>query len=208
MRGCGGIRVAGAMLLASLAPALAAVRQAAPPPAAAAPRLDQVLPVDPAVRIGRLPNGISYYIRKNGRPEKRVALRLAVQAGSVLEDEDQRGLAHFLEHMNFNGSEHFKPGELVAYLESIGARFGADAWSVETPDCRSIRRAVDWFVPYLTGAKPWAWRQAKPFDATATIPSLAACARRFPGEGYEDAIRKAGPLPPDHRYRLLYDVTD
>jgi hypothetical protein len=88
------------------------------------------------------------------------------------------------------------------------ARCGADAWSVETPDGRSIRRAVDWFIPYLTGAKPWAWRQAKPFDATATIPSLAACARRFPGEGYEDAIRKAGPLSPDHRYRLLYDVTE
>jgi len=89
--------------------------------------LDQALPVDPAVRIGTLPNGMTYYVRKNGRPENRVALRLAVKAGSILEDEDQRGLAHFLEHMNFNGSEHFKPGELVAYLESIGARFGADA---------------------------------------------------------------------------------
>jgi zinc protease len=107
----------------------AAVPQAAqaPAPAAAPVRLDQALPVDPAVRIGQLPNGITYYVRKNGRPEKRVALRLAVKAGSILEDEDQRGLAHFLEHMNFNGSEHFKPGELVAYLESIGARFGADA---------------------------------------------------------------------------------
>ena len=90
-------------------------------------RLDQALPIDPAVRIGTLPNGMTYYVRKNGRPENRVALRLAVKAGSILEDEDQRGLAHFLEHMNFNGSEHFKPGELVAYLESIGARFGADA---------------------------------------------------------------------------------
>jgi zinc protease len=127
MKGCGGILVAGAMLLASQAPAAPAVPQAAPAPAAASARLDQVLSVDPAVRIGRLPNGIAYYIRRNGRPEKRVALRLAVKAGSVLEDDDQRGLAHFLEHMNFNGSEHFKPGELVAYLESIGARFGADA---------------------------------------------------------------------------------
>ena len=111
----------GAALLATASP------QTAPPPPAAPIRLDQALPVDPAVRIGRLPNGITYYIRKNGRPENRVALRLAVKAESVLEDEDQLGLAHFLEHMNFNGSQNFKPGELVAYLESIGARFGADA---------------------------------------------------------------------------------
>ena len=124
-------RFVGMVIVAAplLAPAASAVPQAAQAPAApaAAARLDQALPVDPDVRIGRLPNGITYYVRKNGRPEKRVALRLAVKAGSVLEDDDQRGLAHFLEHMAFNGSEHFKPGELVAYLESIGARFGADA---------------------------------------------------------------------------------
>ena len=66
----------------------------------------------------------SYFIRQNGRPANRVSLRLAVNAGSMQEDPDQRGLAHFIEHMAFNGSEHFKPGELVAFLESIGARFG------------------------------------------------------------------------------------
>ena len=114
-------------VLGSTALALAAWPQAAPATIAPPVRLDEALSLDPAVRVGRLPDGITYYIRKNGRPEKRVSLRLAVKAGSVLEDEDQRGLAHFLEHMSFNGSEHFKPGELVAYLESIGARFGADA---------------------------------------------------------------------------------
>jgi zinc protease len=98
-------------------------------PAAAATtyRLEDPLPLDPAVRRGRLPNGMSYYIRRNERPEHRVALRLAVDAGSVLEQDDQRGLAHLLEHMAFNGSKHFAPGELVGFLESIGARFGADA---------------------------------------------------------------------------------
>jgi zinc protease len=111
--------------MASAAPAWSVRPQTAPAPASA--RLDEALPFDPAVRTGRLPNRITYYIRKNGRPENRVALRLAVKAGSVLEEEDQRGLAHFLEHMSFNGSANFKPGELVAYLESIGARFGADA---------------------------------------------------------------------------------
>jgi zinc protease len=82
------------------------------------------LPLDPAVRSGTLPNGLRWFIRRNSRPEKRAALRLAVKAGSIDEDDDQRGLAHVLEHMAFNGTAHFKPGELVAYLESIGARFG------------------------------------------------------------------------------------
>jgi zinc protease len=82
------------------------------------------LPLDPAIRTGTLANGLTYFIRKNGRPEKRAMLRLAVKAGSMNEDDDQRGLAHVLEHMAFNGSAHFKPGELVSYLESIGARFG------------------------------------------------------------------------------------
>jgi zinc protease len=94
--------------------------QAIPPELA----LDRTLPVDPAVRAGRLPNGIRYFIRHNARPEKRVAMRLAVDAGAIQEDPNQRGLAHFLEHMAFNGTQNFKPGELVAFLESIGARFG------------------------------------------------------------------------------------
>jgi len=69
-----------------------------------------VLPLDPAIRTGRLPNGLKFYIRKNGRPEKRVSLRLAVKAGSIQENDDQLGLAHLIEHMAFNGSEHFKSG--------------------------------------------------------------------------------------------------
>src|SRR5215203_3950772 len=88
-------------------------------PAASVP-----LPLDPAIRTGTLPNGLTYFIRKNARPEKRAMLRLAVQAGSIDEADDQRGLAHLLEHMAFNGSTHFRPGELVSYLESVGARFG------------------------------------------------------------------------------------
>src|SRR5687768_11034140 len=82
------------------------------------------LPLDPAIRTGTLPNGLTYFIRHNPRPEDRLMLRLAVKAGSIDEADDQRGLAHVLEHMAFNGSARFKPGELVAYLESIGAQFG------------------------------------------------------------------------------------
>ncbi len=88
------------------------------------PPLDSVLPVDGAITVGRLPNGVTYYIRRNARPERRVLLRLAVKTGSVFEADDQRGLAHMLEHMAFNGTAHFKPGELVSYFESAGARFG------------------------------------------------------------------------------------
>ncbi len=82
------------------------------------------LPFDSAVTTGTLPNGLEYYIRKNTRPEKRVSLQLAVKAGSVDEENDQRGLAHFLEHMAFNGTRRFKPGELIAMLESTGTRLG------------------------------------------------------------------------------------
>lgn len=86
--------------------------------------LDRTLPIDSAVKTGKLPNGITYFIRENKRPANRVAMRLAVNAAAIQEDDNQRGLAHFIEHMAFNGSEHFKPGELVSFLESIGARFG------------------------------------------------------------------------------------
>ena len=84
------------------------------------------LPVDPAVRIGTLPNGLRYYVRRNPKPEDRVELRLVVNAGSILEDDDQQGLAHFVEHMAFNGTTHFQRNDVVKYLESIGVRFGAD----------------------------------------------------------------------------------
>jgi zinc protease len=84
------------------------------------------IPIDPQVRLGRLENGLTYYVRPNGEPENRAELRLVVNAGSVLEDEDQLGLAHFLEHMAFNGTERFEKQEIVDYLESIGMSFGPD----------------------------------------------------------------------------------
>src|SRR5688572_5692197 len=84
------------------------------------------LPVSPLVKVGKLPNGLSYYLQKNGRPEKKLELRLVVKAGSILEDDDQQGMAHMLEHMAFNGSARFKKHDLVSYLQSIGVQFGAD----------------------------------------------------------------------------------
>jgi zinc protease len=89
-------------------------------------QLEQPIPVDPLIRIGKLQNGMTYYIRKNSLPEKRVELRLAVNAGSVLEDDDQQGLAHFVEHMAFNGTKNFAKNDLVDYLQSVGVQFGPE----------------------------------------------------------------------------------
>jgi zinc protease len=86
---------------------------------------DAALPTDPSVRSGVLENGLAWYVEENALPETRAELRLVVKVGSVVEDDDQRGLAHFIEHMAFNGSEHFKGNGLIDYMESIGMDFGA-----------------------------------------------------------------------------------
>ena len=82
------------------------------------------IPPDPAVITGMLENGLTYFIHENDQPENRVELRLVVNAGSILEDDDQLGLAHFVEHMAFNGTRNFEKQALVNYLESIGMQFG------------------------------------------------------------------------------------
>lgn len=86
----------------------------------------QKIPLDPSVKTGKLKNGITYYIKKNAEPKNRAELRLIVKAGSVLETDAQQGLAHFMEHMNFNGTTHFPKNELVNFLQKTGVRFGAD----------------------------------------------------------------------------------
>ncbi|HHB52610.1 MAG TPA: insulinase family protein, partial [Saprospiraceae bacterium] len=88
--------------------------------------LSRKIPVDPSFKYGVLDNGMHYFIKNNHKPENRVELRLAVNAGSVMEDDDQKGLAHFIEHMQFNGSEHFSKNDLINYLERVGTQFGAD----------------------------------------------------------------------------------
>jgi len=84
------------------------------------------LPIDPKVTVKRLPNGLTYYIRQNKKPENRASFRLVVNAGSILETDKQQGLAHFIEHMAFNGTKHFEKHEIVDFLERIGMQFGAD----------------------------------------------------------------------------------
>src|SRR5579871_5933172 len=84
------------------------------------------IPLDKKITKGVLPNGLTYYIRPNAKPENKVELRLVVKAGSILENDNQQGLAHFVEHMNFNGLKHYPKNTLVDYLQKIGVQFGAD----------------------------------------------------------------------------------
>ncbi len=84
----------------------------------------KAIPFDSTVKTGKLENGLTYYIKKNAKPEKKVDLRLVVNAGSILETDDQQGLAHFMEHMCFNGTKRFPKNQLVDYLQSIGVKFG------------------------------------------------------------------------------------
>ncbi|MBL7711652.1 MAG: insulinase family protein [Chitinophagaceae bacterium] len=84
------------------------------------------IPLDSKIRTGQLPNGLKYYIIQNRKPEHKIELRMVVNAGAILEDKDQLGLAHLMEHMNFNGLAHFPQNEVVHYLQSIGVDFGAD----------------------------------------------------------------------------------
>ncbi|MBU1160978.1 MAG: insulinase family protein, partial [Proteobacteria bacterium] len=87
----------------------------------------RVLHPDPALVFKKLPNGFEYILLKNQHPKNRVSMHLYIQAGSMNESDSQQGLAHFLEHMMFNGSTHFKPAELVKFFQSIGMQFGPDA---------------------------------------------------------------------------------
>ena len=88
--------------------------------------LEEQLPEDPKVSKGTLDNGMTYYVRSNSTPENRADLYLVVRTGSVDEDDDQKGLAHFAEHMAFNGTKNFPKNELISYLESIGMEFGPE----------------------------------------------------------------------------------
>ncbi|MCH8619701.1 M16 family metallopeptidase [Undibacterium sp. TS12] len=117
-------RISGTKLLSCAISSIVLLLSACP--AMAGIKLTDPIPVNPDLNTGTLANGLRYYIQKNDTPRKKVELRLVVKAGSVLEDDDQQGLAHFTEHMAFNGSRHFKKHQLISYLQSIGVKFGAD----------------------------------------------------------------------------------
>ena len=120
--------VAGLMLVLFAGRAVPAAAPVAPQAEAASPAraaaLTEKIPTDSQISTGTFANGLRYYVRTNKKPEKRAELRLVVNVGSLVEDDDQRGLAHFVEHMAFNGTKNFPRQETVRFLESIGMRFG------------------------------------------------------------------------------------
>ncbi|HEY2150047.1 MAG TPA: insulinase family protein, partial [Vicinamibacterales bacterium] len=109
--------------------------------------LPQQMPVDPEVSFGTLPNGLRYYVRANGKPSRRAEMRLVVKAGSVLEDDDQQGLAHFVEHMEFEGTEHFPKQSIVDFLSSLGLSIGADANAATSYDDTQYTLRVPTDIP-------------------------------------------------------------
>ena len=119
---------------------------------------------DPALHFGSLPNGFRYVLMKNQEPKGRVSMHLNVQIGSAQEEDEEQGLAHFMEHMLFDGSTHYKPGELVKYFQKIGMQFGPDAnahtsfyetvYDILLPkgDLKSIEEALVVFKDFAEGA--------------------------------------------------------
>ncbi len=133
-------------------------------PSALWPHERSDLAPDPAVHFARLENGFRYVLMKNRKPKGRVSMHLDVQVGSAHEDDDEQGIAHFLEHMVFNGSTHYPPGELVKYFQRIGMQFGPDAnahtsyfetvYDILLPkaDVKSIDEALVIFKDFAQGA--------------------------------------------------------
>jgi zinc protease len=109
--------------------------------------LSQPMPVDPEAVTGALPNGLRYYVRANNKPEHRAELRLVVKAGSVLEDDDQQGLAHFVEHMEFEGTQHFPRQSILEFLSTLGLSIGPDANAATSYDDTQYTLRVPTDVP-------------------------------------------------------------
>src|SRR5580704_6081701 len=142
------------LALALLAAGTAASAAQAPPDlhdtsaaSVASYALSQSMPIDPDVLVGTLPNGLRYYVRANAKPAHRAELRLVVKAGSVLEDNDQLGLAHFVEHMEFEGTRHFPQQGIVDFLSSLGLSIGPDANAATSYDDTQYTLRVPTDVP-------------------------------------------------------------
>jgi len=162
---------------------------------------------DPALVMGTLPNGIRYYLRRNTVPARRVEFRLAINAGSVLEDEDQKGFAHFLEHMAFNGTTHFPGHSLLDFLESNGMRFGADLNAYTTEDETVYRFTLPSEDPAIVSRgldvlQDWA-------GGGITIDSTAVVAERgvIMGEWRSRLLDTASQIHEAHVDSLVYGNT-
>ena len=141
--------------------------------------LSQQMPVDPEVTVGTLPNGLRYYVRANAKPARRAELRLVIKAGSVLEDDNQQGLAHFVEHMLFEGTRNFPQQGISEFLATLGVGIGPDANAQTSYDDTQYLLRVPTDVPGVLNRAMLVledWAQAATFDPEA-IGSVASFSR-------------------------------
>jgi zinc protease len=186
-------------LLLAIATVAVLVRPAvaqSPPSTTAATQneLSQDVPMDPQVRAGRFANGLQYFIRANPQPVGRAELRLVVNAGSVLENDDQRGLAHFVEHMSFNGTQHFPGQDVAAFIQALGMRFGAHVNAHTSFDETVYQLQIPVDAPIIDRAlllmEDWAHNVS--FDAAATEKQRGVVLEEWRlGLGAESRIRDA-----------------
>lgn len=157
------------------------------------------IPLDSSVRKGTLSNGMVYYIKQNSKPEKRAELRLVVNAGSNYENDDQQGLAHFVEHMAFNGTKNFKKNELVNYLESVGTKFGAhlNAYTSFDETVYMLQLPTDSEKVFLTGfqvLEDWAHNLSFDADEIEKERGVVISERRNGLGAYERMNQKIWPI--------------
>ena len=129
------------------------------------------IPIDDQVRIGKLDNGLTYYIRHNEYPEHVANFYIAQRVGSIQEEENQRGLAHFLEHMAFNGSEHFKGNGIIDFTRTLGVEFGSDL---------NAYTSIDQTRPSIACAtcRPSAPQQSTPAFSSSKTGQTDSCSKR------------------------------
>ena len=197
------LRAAAAGLLVGL---LAAAASAQTPPAGressaasvASYALTRQMPMDPEATVGTLHNGLRYYVRANGKPARRAELRLVVRAGSVLEDDDQQGLAHYVEHMLFEGTTHFPQQTIVDFLSSLGLSIGPDANAATSYDDTQYTLRVPTDTPGVLDRALLVledWAQAATFDQSGIDHErgIVLAERRMrlgAGERTQDKIRR------------------
>jgi zinc protease len=200
------LRLAACGVVASVFAAAGLVALAQAPPAGretsaasvASYGLAQQMPVDPEVVVGTLPNGLRYYVRANGKPARRAELRLVVKAGSVLEDDDQLGLAHFVEHMEFEGTRHFPQTSLVDFLSSLGLSIGPDANAATGYDDTQYTLRVPTDVPGVLDRALLVledWAQGASFDQSGIDRERAIVLSEWrmhlgAGERTQDKVRR------------------
>jgi zinc protease len=194
--------VALAVVLAAAGPAVSAQTVPAGQETTAASvagySLTQQMPVDPEAALGTLPNGLRYYVRANPRPANRAELRLVVKAGSALEDEDQRGLAHFVEHMEFEGTTHFPEHGITDFLTSLGLSIGPDANAATSFDDTQYSLRVPADVPGVIDRALLVlqdWAQSATFDQSGIDHERGIVLSEWrmrlgAGERTEDRVRR------------------